>query len=328
VAPNLDAHLVNGWGMARSSTSPWWVSDNGTGLSTLYNGNTGVPVALVVTVPSGNPAVNPVGTPTGVIFNGSTTDFLLAPGMQANFLFVTLDGTVSGWNKGVQPTEAVIEVNEKGRSEFTGATIAQDNESGTSKTYLYVADFRRARVQVFDTNFQKVRFDGDRFDDDFLRDGFAPFNIQNIGGNLYVTFAKQNDERNFDVAGPGLGYVDVFSPSGRLIQRLEHVPGLNAPWGLTLASSDFGLFSHDLLVGQFGSGEILAFDPVTGAYEGQLLDTTNQPIVIDGLWALGFGNGSSAGPATTLFFTAGPDQGANGLFGTLTAVQNIQGNDQ
>jgi len=328
VAPNLDSHLVNAWGMARSSTSPWWVSDNGTGLSTLYNGNTGVPVALVVTVPSGNPAVNPVGTPTGVIFNGSTTDFLLAPGMQANFLFVTLDGTVSGWNKGVQPTEAVIEVNEKGRSEFTGATIAQDNESGTSKTYLYVADFRRARVQVFDTNFQKVRFDGDRFDDDCLRDGFAPFNIQNIGGNLYVTFAKQNDERNFDVAGPGLGYVDVFSPSGRLIQRLEHVPGLNAPWGLTLASSDFGLFSHDLLVGQFGSGEILAFDPVTGAYEGQLLDTTNQPIVIDGLWALGFGNGSSAGPATTLFFTAGPDQGANGLFGTLTAVQNIQGNDQ
>jgi uncharacterized protein (TIGR03118 family) len=324
VAPNIDSDLVNPWGLSRSSGSPWWVSDNGTGKSTLYDGS-GNKKGLVVTIPTGDPTVSPTGTPTGTIFNGSSIDFLLAPGKPAVFMFVTQDGTISGWNPGVNATEAVIEVNENGKSAFTGATIAQNKEDGISTTYLYVADFRKGRVQIYDTWFHPVHLSGERFDDDWLPEGYAPFNIQNIGGNLYVAYAKQDSEKNNADAGPGFGFVDVFSPSGRLLRRLEHGPGLNAPWGLTLASSDFGVFSHDVLVGQFGSGDILAFNPVTGAYEGRLRDTKNQPIIIVGLWALAFGNGVStgAGSGTTLYFTA-----STGLFGTLTAVQNIQGNDR
>ena len=322
-----DSDRVNSWGLSRSASSPWWAADNGTGRATLYNG-TGVKSTLVVTVPTGDPTVNPLGTPTGTIYNGSSTDFLIA-GKPAVFLFVTEDGTVSGWYGGINATNtAVITVNEKSKSVFKGATIAQVNEHGTSTTYLYVADFRKGRVQVYDTSFNKVSFGEERFDDDCLRWGFAPFNIQNVGGNLYVTFARQDAARHDEVDGPGLGFVDVFSPSGRLLQRFEHGEWLNAPWGITMASQDFGLYSHDILVGQFGSGEILAFNPVTGRFEGKLMNTSNQPITIDGLWGLGFGNGGNAGPENTLFFAAGPDQESNGLFGTITAVQKIQGNDQ
>ena len=323
----LDPDLVNSWGLSRSSGSPWWVSDNGSGKSTLYDGG-GIKQARIVTIPSGDPSISPTGTPTGTIFNGSSIDFLLAPGMPALFLFVTEDGTISGWNPGVNPTEAVIEVNEKGKSVFKGGTVAQVNKERISITYLYVADFRKGRVQVYDTSFHQVPMGEGRFDDNQLPEGYAPFNIQNIGGNLYVAFAKQDAEMHDEVDGNGFGYVDVFSPSGRLLQRLEHGPWFNAPWGLALASSDFGLFSHDVLVGQFGSGEILAFNPVTGEFKGKLLNTSNQPIAIDGLWALAFGNGATAGPETSLFFTAGPDHESNGLFGTITAVQKIQGNDQ
>lgn len=322
-----DSDLVNSWGLSRSSSSPWWVADNGPGLATLYNGS-GVKLTLVVTIPSGDPTISPTGTPTGTIFNGSSLDFLIA-GKAALFLFVTEDGTVSGWYGGINATNtAVITVNEKSKSVFKGATIAQVNEHGTSTTYLYVADFRKGRVQVYDSSFHKVSFGEERFDDDCLRDGFAPFNIQNIGGNLYVTFAKQDSAKHDEVDGAGLGFVDVFTPSGRLIQRFEHGDWLNAPWGLTMASQDFGLYSHYILVGQFGSGEILAFDPVTGRFEGKLMNTSNQPITIDGLWGLGFGNGGNAGPENTLYFAAGPNQESNGLFGTITAVQKIQGNDQ
>jgi len=319
-----DSDLVNGWGLSRSSGSPWWVSDNGTGKSTLYDG-TGTKLGLVVTIPSGDPTVNPTGTPTGTVYNGSSADFILPNGKAATFLFVTEDGTISGWNGG---NAAVIVVNEKSKSVFKGAAIAQDTHRGTSTTYLYVADFRKGRIQVFDTMFHRVRFGEERFDDDCLRDGFAPFNIQNIGGNLYVAFAKQDSDRHDEVDGEGLGYVDVFSPSGRLLQRLEHGPWFNGPWAITLASQDFGLFSHDVLVGNFGSGEILAFNPVTGRFEGRLLNTSNEPITIDGLWGLGFGNGANAGPENTLFFAAGPNHEADGLFGMITAVQKIQGNGQ
>jgi uncharacterized protein (TIGR03118 family) len=161
-----------------------------------------------------------------------------------------------------------------------------------------------------------------------LPHGFAPFNVQNIGGNLYVAFAKQDSAKHDEVDGTGLGYVDVFSPRGRLLHRLEPGPWFNAPWGLTLASSDFGAYSHDVLVGQFGSGQILAFDPVTGKFRGALVGADDKTIHVDGLWALAFGNGASAGPATTLYFTAGPDNESNGLFGSFTAVENAQGNDQ
>ena len=327
VANNVDSDLVNAWGMSRTSGSPWWISDNGTGKSTLYDG-TGTKQSRIVTIPSGDLTVSPTGTPTGTVYNGSTTDFLLAPGNPAVFLFVTEDGTISGWNPGVNASEAVIEVNEKGKSVFKGAAIAQVKQGGVSTTYLYVADFRKGRVQVYDTSFHHVRFGEERFDDERIPEEYAPFNIQNIGGNLYVTFAKQDDAKHDEVDGAGFGRVDVFSPSGRLLLRLEHGSWFNAPWGLTLASGDFGLYSHDVLVGQFGSGEILAFNPVTGAFEGNLLNTSSEPLTIDGLWGLSFGNGATAGPATSLFFTAGPNQESNGLFGTITPVQKLPGNGQ
>src|SRR6185437_10243428 len=346
LAPIVDGGLVNSWGLARSSTSPWWVSDNGTGLSTLYNA-TGEKQGLVVTIPSGD-TQPPTGTPTGAVFNGDSSAFLLAPGKAAVFLFVTEDGTISGWNPGVSLSKAVIVVNHKSASVYKGVTIATVQTKNGPQTYLYAADFRQGRVEVFDTSFNPVHLRGDRDDDDWggffdhdrgdngsgafedprLPRGYAPFNVQNIGGNIYVAFAKQDSAKHDELHGAGMGFVDVFSPRGRLLGRLQAGAWFNAPWGMALASSDFGAYSHDVLVGQFGSGAILAFDPVTGKFKGMLTGTDNNPIHIDGLWAIAFGNDATAGPATTLYFTAGPDDETNGLFGSLTAVENVQGNGQ
>ena len=322
-----DANLVNAWGLARSSTSPWWVADNAVGLSTLYSG-TGDIVPLVVTIPPSDPKSGDAGNPTGVVYNGGT-GFEIKKGFPAVFIFVTEDGTISGWNPKVDGTHAVIKVNAKEKSVFKGATIATVNVPVLGpQSFLYVADFRKGRVRVYDANFHRLPVPHDLFADDALPHGFAPFNVQNIGGNIYVSFAQQDSDKEDDVPGAGLGYVDVFSPEGRLLQRLQHGPWFNAPWGLTLASSDFGSNSHDILVGQFGSGEILVFNPVTGAFKGRLHDASNAAIKIDGLWALGFGNDAGAGPATTLFFTAGPNDEHNGLFGTIVAIENVQGNDR
>lgn len=333
-----DPNLVNPWGMSRSSSSPWWISDNGMGLATLY-GATGTPSALVVTIPPGDPTSGASGTPTGQIFNG-TTSFALAPGFPARFIFVTEDGTISGWNSGVKPTTAVIMVNTKSASVFKGLAVATvtDPTMG-AMNFLYVADFRKGRVLVYDSNFQPVRMgrdghdgdnddDGDAFRDERIPRGFAPFNVQNIGGNLYVAFAKQDSAKHDEVDGAGMGYVDVFSPTGRLLRRLESGPWFNAPWGLAQAPTDFGAYSHDIVVGQFGSGEILVFDPVTGHFKGRLLDSvTSLPIKIDGLWGIAFGSGTGSGAANALYFTAGPDGEQHGLFGTITAVENVLGGD-
>lgn len=319
----LDSHLVNAWGMSRSSTSPWWVSDNGMGVSTLYMG-TGTAVPLVVTIPPGNSS-NDTGTPTGQIFNG-TMDFQLAPNKPAVFLFATEDGTISGWNPGVLPTTAKIMVNTKGASVFKGLAVATINDSSAGATnYLYAADFGTGDVKVYDANFHEVHLKHNAFADE-RHHGYAPFNVQNIGGNLYVAFAKKGQGID-EVHGPGFGFVDVFSPSGRLLLRLESGKWFNAPWGLAQAPYDFGAYSHNILVGQFGSGEILAFDPVTGDFKGRLLDATNKPITIDGLWAISFGGGGTSGPSTSLFFTAGPNDENNGLFGAITAVENVLGGD-
>lgn len=340
LAPTVDANLVNSWGLARSSKSPWWVADNGTGVSTLYNA-TGVAQPLVVTIPPSDTS-STTGTPTGAVFNGDGTAFLLAPGKAAIFLFVTEDGTISGWNPGVKATSAVIMVNHKSASVYKGVTIATAETNAGPQSYLYAADFRQGRVEVFDKSFNPVQLtsesdeeergrgehEGRSFDDERIPKGYAPFNVQNIGGNVYVAFAKQKSDKHDEVDGAGLGFVDVFSPRGKLLRRLQSGPWFNAPWGLALGSSDFGVYSHDVLVGQFGSGEILAFDPETGRFKGKLNGTDNNPIHIDGLWAIAFGNDATAGPATTLYFTAGPDGETNGLFGNLTAVENVQGSDQ
>jgi uncharacterized protein (TIGR03118 family) len=327
MAQNVDSDLVNSWGLSRSSGSPWWAADNGTGKATLYLGD-GTKQGLIVNIPSGDPTVSPTGTPTGTVFNGSSTDFLLAPGKPALFLFVTEDGTVSGWNPGVMPTDAVIKVNAKGKSVFKGATIAQIVKDGKSQTFLFVTDFRKGRVQVYDWAFNPVPQSDEQFNDDRIPDGYAPFNVQNIGGNLYVTFAQQDADKHDEVDGPGRGFVDIFSPSGVLIKRLEHNNWLNGPWGLAMASGDFGRFSHEILVGQFGSGQILVFNPLTGDFVGRLLDKNNNPITIEGLWGISFGNDFKSGLATNLYFAAGPSHESEGLFGMITAIQNIQGNDR
>lgn len=329
VANATDPNLVNPWGLSRSSTSPWWVSDNGTGLSTLYDG-TGAARSLVVTIPTGDPNVSSTGTPTGTVFNGST-GFDLAAGKPALFMFVTEDGTISGWNPGVKPTSAVIMVNTKSASVFKGAALGTVSmPHGSSTTFLYVADFRKARIQVYDSSFNQVGGGEDFFRDEELPRGYAPFNIQNIGGELYVTFAKQDDQKHDEVDGAGKGYVDVFSPSGRLLRHLEHGWWLNGPWGLAMAPGDFGIYSHDLLVGQFGSGNIAVYDPVTGRFLDLLRDANDNPITIDGLWDISFGSGSTAvsAPATTLYFAAGSDGEQHGLLGTITPVQNTLGNSR
>jgi uncharacterized protein (TIGR03118 family) len=257
-----------------------------------------------------------------VMFNGSATDFLLAPDKQAIFMWVTEDGTISGWNPGVDPTNAVIMVDrsEKPRpgdgAVYKGATIAEIE----GHRYILAANFRSSRIEVFDSSFKRVHISDDAFDDDRLPEGFAPFNVQALGPNVYVTYAKQNDTRHDDVPADGFGYVSVFSKRGKLLARLQHGPWLNAPWGLVLTPADFGEFSHTLLVANFGGGTIAAFNPLTGTFLGNLLNPDGSTLNIDGLWGLGFGNGGASGPGNMLFFTAGPNAETNGLFGSLTPV--------
>jgi len=337
MAAVTDPNLKNAWGMSRSSGSPWWVSDNATGLTTLYTG-AGAAVALgqpcpagtftnCVVVPSGDTKASPTGTPTGQVFNG-TSDFELAPKMPAFFIFVTEDGTISGWNPKVNGPSAVIMVNKHSASVFKGVALATVKKPDSSlANQLYVADFRKGRVEIYDGNFHPMPLSDDAFKDDEIPAGYAPFNVQNIGGNIYVAFAEQDSQKHDDVKGAGHGYVDVFTTTGHLLLRLQHGNWFNSPWGMTQAPSDFGLFSHDLLVGQFGSGQILVFNPVTGAFRGTLNDASNHPINIDGLWDIAFGSGGTSGPATTLFFTAGLNDEADGLFGTITAIENVLGGD-
>ncbi len=310
VALTTDPNLVNAWGLARSSSSPWWVADNGTGLSTLYNGE-GAKQALEVTVAG--------GAPTGAVFNGSS-DFALDVGKPARFLFVSEDGTVSGWNPTFAATQAVAVATTPG-AVYKGLAIGVED----GKRQLYATDFHGGHIDVFDASFHPLtRRHGDDGDGAFQFEGrlrgLSPFGIQNIGGNLFVTFAKPDAAGKDDVPGAGNGVVAVFTPAGRLIRIFEHVQDLNSPWGLALAPGDFGAFSHHLLVGQFGSGEILAYNMATGRFAGKMLDSSGSTLMIEGLWGLSFGNGKPAGPATTLFFSAGPNDEEDGLFGTLTPV--------
>ncbi len=320
-APNVDPHLVNPWGMSRGTSGDWWIADNGTGLSTLYDG-TGLTQPLVVTIPSGSGSGT--GTPSGTIFNGSSS-FTVSAGNPAIFLFCTEDGTISGWNPAVNPGAAIITVN-KPLAVYKGLTAATMNNA----QYLYVTNFRSGNIEVYDTTFTPVSLGVGAFQSaEASRLGLVPFNIQNIGGSLFVTFAKQDAAKHDDVAGSGFGSVAVFTPEGRMIREFEHGPYLNAPWALALAPSDFGSFSHDLLVGNFGSGQILAYNAETGVYEGTLADPNNAPITIDGLWGISFGGSTGTGAFNTLYYTAGPNGETHGVMGTLTpvAADLIQGND-
>jgi len=316
-AAHIDPNLVNAWGLARGA-GPWWVSDNGTGLSTLYDA-TGTPQSLVVKIPGPSDAV-PTSAPTGTVFN-FTKGFELAPGKPAVFLFVTEDGTISGWNPAVNATNAVITVNRAGKAIYKGCAIAM-TKSGPR---LYTTNFQTRRVEIYDGSFNPVRADEDAFslDDAAHVSGLqlSPFNIQNIGGSLVVTFAYKQPGSKDEEHGAGLGQVGVFDSLGRRALRLQHDNGLNAPWGVALAPSDFGAFSHRLLIGQFGSGNIEVFNTMTGLHEGTLLDAGGNAIMINGVWALSFGGDAPRnGLATSLYFTAGPNDENDGLFGTIVPV--------
>jgi uncharacterized protein (TIGR03118 family) len=317
LAQFTDPDLVNPWGLDASATGPWWSANNETATSTLYNGS-GVKQALVVTTQTG---------PTGIVFNGSN-DFQLtagAPATAARFILVSVTGMISGWNPSVNATNAVVKFSSNSGAVYLGATIAQAGGSN----FLYVADFSHGTVDVFDANFAPVTLPAGAFTDPDLPEGFAPFNVQNIGGDVYVAFAKVDPKKGEEETGRGLGYVDVFNGSGTLLRRLEHVPWMNAPWGLAMApATGFGNASGKLLVGMFGSGYIATFDTATGDFTGILRRRHGRPIEIEGLWALKFGNGGAAGPTTTLFFTAGIEDEEHGLFGTITSIPNgNQGED-
>jgi uncharacterized protein (TIGR03118 family) len=316
-----DTNLVNPWGLVHGPTTPWWVADNGAGVSTLYNGlGQAFPLPpaspLVVTIPP--PTGSPAGTtaaPTGVIFNGNGGFNVSENGTSFSslFMFDTEDGTISGWNLNfVDRTHAILAVDRStvGKGAVYKGLAIGSNSSGT---FIFATNFRFGTIEMFDSNFHLVR----SFTDHGLPQSYAPFGIQNIGGKLYVTFAKQDPAKHDDVAGPGHGFVDVFDTNGNLISRLIARGSLNSPWGLALAPANFGQFSNDLLVGNFGDGHINVFDPNTGAALGSLQNSGGVPIQIDGLWSLQFGNGAAAGLTNQLFFTAGIDGEAHGLFGDI-----------
>jgi len=336
LAPTSDGHLLNPWGLIASSTSPWWVSDNNGGVSTLYDGNTGAIVPLVVNIPPLDANGNGTGTPTGVVFTGASGFMFTANGTTAAsvFTFVTEDGTIVAWGPAINPNDLphdafVVVPNSANPTAATGAvykgaTIAQMKAGGPF--FLYVTNIRAGRIEVYDTSFKPVTLGGRDDDDDAFRDeeipeGFAPFNVQEINGNLYVTFAKQNASKHDDFDFPGFGFVDKFSPKGKLLERLEHGPWLNAPWGVALAPANFGFFSNHLLIGNAGSGQVAVYDD-SGRFDGLLRDVNGHAIQNDRLWALRFGNDHAAGPSNWLFFTAGISDEAHGLFGFFTPADN------
>jgi uncharacterized protein (TIGR03118 family) len=299
LADFTDPNLKNPWGIASSPTSPFWVSDNGVDKATLYN-TSGTPQALVVTIP-------PAGSgPTGVVFNG-TNDFQVAPGAAARFLFATEAGTIAGWNAG---TTAVTMV-DSGAAGAVYKGIALGNNG--VQNLLYGANFTQGRIDTFGPSFAPVT---PGFIDPGLPSGYGPFNVQNLGGSLFVTYALLGAGGD-DVPGAGHGFVDVFDTNGVLLRRLISQGVLDSPWGLAIAPATFGDFANTLLVGNFGDGTINSFNPTTGNFLGTLRDSSGDPIVIDGLWGLRLGNVGSGGDPNTLYFAAGINDEVDGLFGSV-----------
>lgn len=314
VALRVDSHLVNPWGIVASPSNTIWVADNGTGVSTLYtpDGRKAPPGnPLVVTIPASATSTEG-GNPTGLVFN-SSGGFVVSEDSRSGpsfFIFVSEDGVISGWNPQVAVDHAIIALdNGKREAIYKGAALGMVD----GNTHLYVTNFHSGKVEIYDQNFAQINI-ATKFVDPNLPAGFAPFGIANINGSIYVTYAKQDADAEDDVAGPGLGFVDVFDTRGNFIKRLISHGALNAPWGLALAPQGFGPFGGALLVGNFGNGRINAYNPHTGAFLGQMTKTIGGPLAIDGLWGLYFID-------QRLFFTAGIVDEEHGLFGVITAVQ-------
>jgi uncharacterized protein (TIGR03118 family) len=321
-ADQLDSNLVNPWGISVSPTGPFWISNNRSGSSTVYNA-AGQPfpaaTPLVVKIPAA--ASGPSrSSPTGQVFN-STNAFEIAAGKPATFLFATEEGTISGWNTSVDAGKAVVMAGGSGSNAVYMGLALATNSSGPM---LYAANFSAGAIDVFDANFRPATAPGG-FKDPNLPAGFAPFNIQKVGPRLLVTYALQDGAKHDSVAGLGNGIVDVFDTDGNLRQRLISNGPLNSPWGLALAPQFFGDLSSTLLVANFGDCRINAFDLTTGEFLGTLQDSTGAPIVIEGLWGLQTGNGHTGGDSNLVYFTAGISGGGriqdHGLFGSIQVVQ-------
>jgi uncharacterized protein (TIGR03118 family) len=323
LAAHTDPNLKNPWGTAVGPGTPIWVSDNHAGAATLYDG-AGNPQPRVVAIPApASAGAGAVGAPTGQAFNTfdpTSTDFVISKNRvsgPAFFLFATEDGTIAGWNPNVDNASAVIAVDRSTATDSAGDVGANYKGLALVTTpngkFIYATSFRFGRVDVFDSHFNLVN----SFSDPTIPAGFAPFGIHNIGGKLYVTFAKQGPGKADDDARPGNGFVDVFAPNGDLLQRLVSRGRLDSPWAVTLAPASFGVFGGDILVGNFGDGRINAYDPMSGEFQGELSRPGGGPIVIDGLWGLRFAPATPGAGPNTLFFTAGLNHEADGLFGTI-----------
>jgi uncharacterized protein (TIGR03118 family) len=297
VAPHTDPNLVNPWGMAVSPTGTIWVSDNGAGVSTLYHQD-GTAVSLIVAIPADHPRQG--ANPTGIVFNNTPFFQVTKNGVSAPafFIFVSEDGTVSGWNPTVDQTNAIVAVEGREDNIYKGLTMGMAH----GHNFLYATNFHRGRVDVFDENFHRVTMNG--FIDPNLPSGYAPFGIRNLNGNIFVTYAKQDEAKEDDVPGPGHGFVTVFDTNGNLVRRLISRDHLNSPWGLALVEGK-------LWVGNFGNGLINNYNLATGNFIEALMRADGTPLQLDGLWdLLPLGDG--------VFFTAGIADEEHGLFGIIT----------
>jgi uncharacterized protein (TIGR03118 family) len=341
----VDHNLMNPWGIAESPASPFWLADNNAGVSTLYSVTATGAIAIVprvFSIPSATDPLHPTGTPTGTVFNtAQASQGFKVVGVDANnnattapavFLFATEDGTIVGWNPTVNPsgfqasqagTYGIVAVDNSMNptlaegAVYKGLAIATD---AGGHTFLYATNFRAGTVEVFDTSFKPAHLAAGAFTDRHLPHGYAPFNIAPIGGKLFVTYAKQDAAKHDDVARPGHGIVDVFDLSGRMLMRFTQHGRLNSPWGLVQAPASFGDFAGSILIGNFGDGRVHAFDSASGKFLGTIVNSRGEDILIDGLWSLTVGNGTSGGNTSTIYFSAGPNDETDGLFGSLTPV--------
>jgi len=309
LAANTDPDLRNPWGISFGPTTPFWVSDANTGLSTLYNG-AGVKQGLVVTIPG--PGGSVPGVPTGQVFNG--TGAFAMTGGTARFIFASATGNIAAWNPGLGTTAANVVIGPQGSS-YTGLAIGG---AGTTAR-LYAANFGHGTVDVFDGAFAQLMSPG-AFTDPLLPAGYSPFNVQNVGGNIVVTYAVVDPLTGEDLAGAGNGIVDVYDANGTLLRRVTSGGALNSPWGVALAPLAFGPFGGSLLVGNLGDGRINAYDFFTGAMLGTISDINGDPLVNDGLWGIQFGNAGPLFDPNSLYIAAGINDEQDGLFARISAT--------
>lgn len=312
VAPNVDLDLVNPWGIAYGPNTPFWIANTGSATSSIVDGRGDL---------VGPRKIETQAAPTGIVHN-PTLGFHIRSGAArgpSTFLYATAQGLILGWSHHVDPERTVVAVDESASgSSYTGLAMARMGY----RSLLYAADFGEGEIDVFDAGFMPAEgLVDDPFFDPTMPSGYAPFGISTIDDLVYVTYARQDATGEEAVPGPGAGYIDVYEPNGRLVQRLHSRGELNAPWAVVQAPSYFGVFSDALLVGNFGDGRIMALDPDDGTMLGVLEDRRGEPIVIEGLWGMVFGNDRMAGRSDALYFTAGIDDERHGLYGRVTVVR-------